>query len=83
MGQDPDESYVWSPANMRPNERAKAFVGPITQLAILPAAQATVLQGRLLKNLVPNLSVALAVWHFPNELQVQIRPFEVLFTCLA
>lgn len=72
MCQDPDESYVASPANMRPNECAKAFVGPIKELAILPAAQATVLQGRFFKKLVPNLLLAPAAWHFPNELQVQI-----------
>lgn len=34
---------------MQLNKCAKAFVGPITKLAILTAAQETVLQGKLLK----------------------------------
>lgn len=83
MCQDPGENYVGSPANMRTNQCAKAFVGPITELAILPAAQETVLQGRLLQKLVLNLSVAPAARHFPNELQLQIMQSEFLFTCFV
>lgn len=82
--QDPDESYVGNPANMRPNQCTKAFGDPITELVIFPAAQTMALQGRLQKKpLVPNLSVAAAVWYFPNELQVQVTPFEFFFTSLA
>lgn len=53
---------------MRPNECAKAFVSPITQLAILPEAQTTALQGRLLKKKTCpepfscTCSVALSKW---------------------
>lgn len=64
---------------MRPNECGKAFVASITQLVILKATQAMVLQGRLLEDQVLNLSVALAVWHFPDELQVQVRLLEFLY----
>lgn len=68
---------------MQLNKCAKAFVGPITDLAILTAAQETVLQGKLLKNLVLNFSVAPAAGHFQKELQVPIRKFEILIICLA
>lgn len=68
---------------MRLNKCAKAFVGPITELAILTAAQETVLQGKLLKKLVLNISVAPVAGHFQNELQVHIRKFEFLIICLG
>lgn len=60
---------------MKANECTRAFVGPITEPGILPAAQA-VLQGRSFKKLILNLPVAPETWHFTNELQMQIRPFE-------
>lgn len=82
MCQNPDESYVWSPENMS-LKCAEAFFDPITQLLTLPGAQAMVLQGRLLKKLVPDLLAAAAVQHFPHQSHVLRRPFEVLFTCLA
>lgn len=67
---------------MKTNKCARAFVGPITESVILPAAQA-VLKGRLFKKLVPNLSVAPEMWQFTNDLQMQIRPFELFFTHFA
>lgn len=61
---------------MKINECTRAFVGPTTEPVILPAAQA-VLQGRSFKKLLPKLSVAPETWHFTNELQMQIRLFEL------
>lgn len=58
---------------MKANECARTFLGPITKPVILPA----VLQGRLFKKLVPNLSAASETRLFTNELQMQIRSFEL------
>lgn len=71
--QDTDEYCVWSTEFMKANECARTFLGPITKPVILPA----VLQGRLFKKLVPNLSAASETRLFTNELQMQIRSFEL------